>query len=249
MGESLESGVGRILQVISVGAVAVSESQQTWCMPAWRSPAARQRHPGDGVYKSADGGRTGRTRPGAKHGRQPAAGSSRQPASSTRPCWAIPTARAQKRHLQSIDGGKSWQNVPSATSRPRRRLVDGSGNPDVLYADLGVFVRRIAVERRAGSGLFKTTTAVRLDGADEGERPPAPLWGKWRFGFGADASRSTRLSKPPTAASFFERRRRHLTRVTRSTMRQRAFYYTRIYADPKARDPVDISTPDLPFDR
>ena len=137
--------------------------------------------------------------------------------------------------------------VPRRQDRRGRSRRWMPQHPDVLYAGLWEVFRtpHSLSSGGPGSGLFKTTDGgATLDrahratraaeaalGQDRRRRFPAPM-----------PTASTRSSRPPTAACSCPTtpaRRWKLVNDDRR-LRQRAFYYTRIYADPQAKDTVYV---------
>ena len=119
-------------------------------------------------------------------------------------------------------------------------------NPDVLYAGFWEVFRtpHSLSSGGPGSGLFKTTDGGKT-WTELTKNPglPAPLWGKVGVSVsGADANRIYAIIEAADGGVFLSNDAGATwTRVNEDRrLRQRAFYYTRIYADPQARDTVYI---------
>ena len=164
--------------------------------------------------------------------------------------------------FRSKDGGKTWERVlfrddktgavdlvdrPEESRRPLRRAVGG-----VPHAVL-------AVERRPGQRPLQDDRRRRhLDRADEEHRAAEPIWGK----VGVRGVRR-RHQSPLRDHRSEGRRHLHVRRCRRDVeavnedrrIRQRAFYYSRIYADPQVKDTVlrperqHLSSPPTPARR
>src|SRR5687767_12243473 len=117
-------------------------------------------------------------------------------------------------------------------------------NPDVLYAGLWEVFRtpHSLSSGGPGSGLFKTTdggaTWVELS---RNAGLPKPVWGKIGVTVsGADSNRLYALIEAAEGGVFLSDDAGATWRAVNDDrrLRQRAFYYTRIYADPQVKDTV-----------
>ena len=162
-----------------------------------------------------------------------------------RPLRPEPRARRLQVEGRRQDVGAACS---SATTRPAPSISSmDPKNPDVLYAGFWEVFRtpHSLSSGGPGSGLFKTTDGGKT-WTELTKNPglPAPLWGKVGVvGLGRRQQprlrhhRGGRRRRVPVG-----RRRRDAGRAINEDrrLRQRAFYYTRIYADPKARDTVYV---------
>ena len=117
---------------------------------------------------------------------------------------------------------------------------------DTLYAGLWEVFRtpHSLSSGGPGSGLFKTTdggkTWTELTG---NPGLPKPLWGKVGITVsGADSGRLYALIEAQEGGLFLSDDAGKSWKLANDSrnIRQRAFYYTRVYADPKAKDTVYI---------
>ena len=234
----------------SVGAVAVSESQPDVVYAGMGEVQLRGNViQGDGVYRSADAGRTwthvglARSMVVSRLRVHPA-----NPDVVYAAVLGDPYGPSAERGIfKSIDGGKSWQNVLFRNQQTGAAdLSMDPANPDVLYAGFWEVFRtpHSLSSGGPGSGLFKTTDGgTTWTELTKASGLPAPLWGKVGVSVsGADASRVYAIIEAADGGVFLSNDAGATwTRVNEDRrLRQRAFYYTRIYADPKARDTVYI---------
>jgi photosystem II stability/assembly factor-like uncharacterized protein len=119
-------------------------------------------------------------------------------------------------------------------------------NPDVLYAGFWEVFRtpHSLSSGGPGSGLFKTSDGGKnWTDLTKNKGLPVPPWGKVGVSVsGADSSRIFAIIEAADGGVFLsDDAGATWTRVNEDRrLRQRAFYYTRIYADPKTRDTVYI---------
>src|SRR5438046_1956035 len=205
---------------------------------------------GDGVWKTTDGGRTwtfmglGDTRQIADIVVHPANPDLVYVAALGH-VWA---PNAERGVFRSKDGGKSWQKILFRNdSTGVVDLVMDPNDPNVLYAGLWQADRTpwMLSSGGPGSGLFKTT-----DGGDHWteitRNPglPAGLWGN--IGLTVSAASSSRVWAIIEADSGGVFRSddagRTWQRLTGDrSLRQRAWYYTKIHADPKDTNVVYVN--------
>jgi len=146
---------------------------------------------------------------------------------------------------RSKDGGKSWEKVLFRDNKTgANELIIDPNNPQVIYAALWQAYRN-AFEMSSGgpgSGLFKST-----DGGDHwtefSRAPGLPKETLGKIGLSVSAADSNRVYAQIEAddGGFFMSDDAGATwkKVSeRRDLRQRAFYYTRVYADPKVKDTV-----------
>lgn len=234
----------------SVGAVAVAASNPDVVYVGMGETELRGNIiQGDGVYKSSDGGKT------FSHvGLEKTLAISRIRVHPTNPdivyvaALGDPySANPERGIFKSTDGGKSW--TKSLFRNDKTGAVDLSldpAHPEVLYAGLWEVSRtpHSLSSGGPGSGLFKSSdgggTWTELTG-----KPglPKPLWGKVGVAVsGADANRVYAIIEAADGGVFLsDDAGENWKRVNEDRrLRQRAFYYTRIYADPQAKDTVYI---------
>ena len=147
--------------------------------------------------------------------------------------------------FRSKDGGKTWEKILFRDNKTgANELVLDPHNPQVIYVALWEAYRN-AFEMSSGgpgSGIFKST-----DGGDHWTEIsrnaglPKTMLGK--IGFSVSGADSSRLYAQIEAedGGFFMSDDAGATwkKVSeRRDLRQRAFYYSRVYADPKVKDTV-----------
>ena len=249
-GQTWRAIADRFQKTSSVGALAVAESNPDIVYVGMGEVALRGNIiQGDGVYKSTDGGATW-THVGLQNTR--AIGRIR--IHPTNPDVVYVAAlgdpygpNADRGIFKTTDGGKTWNKV--LFRNDKTGAVDLSmdmKNPDVLYAGFWEVFRtpHSLSSGGPGSGLFKTTDG----GANWTELTkntglPAPIWGKIGVSVsGADPNRVYALIEAAEGGVFLSDDGGSTWRLANSDrrLRQRAFYYTRIYADPQTRDTVYI---------
>ena len=234
----------------SVGAVAVSESNPDVVYVGMGETELRGNVlQGDGVYKSVDGGKTF-----AHVGLEKTLAIARIRVHPTNPdivyvaALGDPYGPGDERGIfKTTDGGKTW--TKSLFRDGKTGAVDLSmdpRDPAVLYAGLWEVYRtpHSLSSGGPGGGLFKTS-----DGGStwteltKNEGLPKPLWGKIGVSVsGADSNRVYAIIEASDGGVFLSDdggkswKRNNDDR----RLRQRAFYYTRIYADPQTKDTVYI---------
>jgi len=208
--------------------------------------------PGDGVYRSTDAGKTWVHRGLASSTGQQMVGRIRiDPRDCQRVYVAVlgdPYGPNQERGVfRSLDGGASWRKVLFRDDRAGAvDLAIDPSDPRTLYAGFWqAFRKEWKLESGGpGSGLFKST-----DGGDTWteltRRPglPTTTWGKVGVTVsGADPRRVYALVEADQGGVFVSNDGgESWERVSDNrNLRQRAFYYTRIYADPKERETVYV---------
>ena len=238
----------RFFKSSSVGAVAVAESNPDVVYVGMGETELRGNVlQGDGVYKSTDAGKTW-THVGLEKTLDRRAGSASTPANPDVVYVAAlgdpygPESGARRlqdrRRRQDVD-----EEFCSATTRPARSILSmDPKNPDVLYAGLWEVFRtpHSLSSGGPGSGLFKST-----DGGEHWteitKNPglPKPIWGKVGVSVsGADSIRVYAIIEAAEGGVFLSDDAGATWKMVNEDrrLRQRAFYYTRIYADPQVKD-------------
>jgi photosystem II stability/assembly factor-like uncharacterized protein len=233
----------------SVGAVAVSESNPDIVFIGMGETCIRGNiMPGDGVYKSADAGKTW-----TNVGFRESDGISKIRIHPTNPDiifvasfgkYSVPST--ERGVFKSTDGGKTWRKVLYRDDKTG--AIDISidrTNPNVMYAAMWEAYRKEYQMSSGGpgSGLFKST-----DGGENWTEitrakglPATGVVGRIGVAVsGANANRvyaliehdSGGLYRSDDAGASWA-----LVNANRD-IRQRAFYYTHVFADPKDQDVV-----------
>ncbi|MBA2305085.1 MAG: glycosyl hydrolase [Acidobacteria bacterium] len=237
-----------LIKSASVGAVAVAETSPDVVFIGMGESCIRGNIlPGDGVYKSSDAGKTW-----THVGFSDSQAISRVRIHPTNPDvifvasfgkYGAPSA--ERGVFKSTDGGKSWKKTLFRDEKTG--AVDISidrKDPNVIYAALWE-AYRVEYQMSSGgpgSGLFKST-----DGGDtwtEITRAPGlPAGVVGRIGVsvsGADSSRVYALIENEKGGLFSsDDAGKSWTMVNENrNIRQRAFYYTHVAADPVVKDTV-----------
>ncbi|HSA57337.1 MAG TPA: glycosyl hydrolase [Gemmatimonadaceae bacterium] len=232
----------------SVGAVAVSESNPDVVYIGMGESCIRGNvMAGDGVYKSTDAGRTW-----THVGFSDKQNISKIRVHPTNPdiVWVAAFGfhggpNEERGVFKTTDGGRTWRKVLYRDDKTG--AVDLSvdpGNPNVLYAALWEAFRMEYTMSSGGpgSGLFKST-----DGGETWteitRRPGLPTGVVGRIGVavsGADPNRVYALVENENGGLFSSNDAGGTWTLVNADrrIRQRAFYYTHITADPRNRDVV-----------
>ena len=238
----------RFLETSSVGAIAVSESNPDVVYAGMGEVELRGNIiQGDGIYKTTDGGKTW-----THAGLERTMSIGRIRVHPTNPDVVYVAAlgdpygpNAERGVLKTTDGGKTWTR--SLFRNDKTGAVDlamDPKNPDVLYAGLWEVFRtpHSLSSGGPGSGLFKTTnggaTWVELS---RNAGLPKPIWGKIGITVsGADPNRLYALIEAADGGVFLSDDAGATWKIVNDDrrLRQRAFYYTRVYADPQVKDSV-----------
>ena len=240
----------KFLKSSSVGAVAVSESDPDVVYAGMGETQLRGNIiQGDGVYRTSDGGKTwshagladskaiARLRVHPKH-----------PDIVYAAVLGDPYAATEARGVyRSRDGGKSWDRVLFRDTKTGAVDLSMDPNaPDTLYAALWEVFRtpHSLSSGGPGSGLFKSTDGgATWTELTKNPGLPAGLWGKVGVSVSpVDGTRVYAFVENEDGGVFVsDDGGATWTRVNdERRLRQRAFYYTRIYADTKDRDTVYV---------
>ena len=232
----------------SVGAVAVSETNPDIVFIGTGESCIRGNiQPGDGVYKSTDAGKTW-----THVGFENSDAISKIRIHPTNPDivfvadfgrYGVPSE--ERGLFKSTDGGKTWRKVLFRDNKTG--AVDISidrNNPNVMFAALweAYRVEYSMSSGGPGSGLFKST-----DGGDHwteitrNQGLPAGVDGKIGVAVsGADSNRVYALVENENGGLFSSDDAGGTWKLVNAAriIRQRAFYYTHVFADPKNKDIV-----------
>jgi photosystem II stability/assembly factor-like uncharacterized protein len=149
--------------------------------------------------------------------------------------------------FRSKDGGKTWEKILFRDDKTGgNELIIDPNNPQVIYAALWQAYRNSweMSSGGPGSGIFRST-----DGGDHwteiSRNPGLPKAILGKIGLSVSGADSNRVYAQIEAddGGFFlsDDAGANWTKVSeRRDLRQRAFYYTRVYADPKAKDTVYV---------
>ena len=231
-----------------VGAIAVAESDPNVVYVGMGESCIRgNASPGDGVYKSTDAGRTWKN-VGLKDTQQ--IGRIMIDPRNANVAYVAALGHQfgpneQRGVFKTTDGGSTWKQV--LTRGPKAGAVDLSmdpNNPNVIYAAFWeVYRTPYSLESGgAGSGLWKS-----IDGGetwtDLSTKPGMPKGAMGRVGVAvspANPQRVYALIEANEGGSFrSDNGGDTWIKVNSSNeIRQRAWYYTHIFADPKNADTV-----------
>jgi photosystem II stability/assembly factor-like uncharacterized protein len=240
----------RFFKTASVGAIGISESNPDVVYVGMGETQLRGNViQGDGVYKTTDAGRTW-----THVGLEKTMSIGRIRVHPTNPDIAYVAALGEtygpntdRGVFKTTDGGTTW--TKTLFRDEKTGAVDLSmdpKNPDVLYAGMWEVFRtpHSLSSGGPGSGLFKTSDGGR-SWTELTRNPglPKPIWGKVGVSVsGADASRVYAIIEAQDGGVFLSDDGGASWKLVNDDrrLRQRAFYYTRIYADPKAKDTVYV---------
>ncbi len=202
---------------------------------------------GDGAYKSVDGGKTW-----THIGLEATQNISKIRVHPTNPDLVYVAAfghhaapNPDRGVFRSKDGGKTWEKILYRDDKTGAiELILDPNNPQIIYAALWEAFRNSHMMSSGGpgSGLFKST-----DGGDHWteitRNPGLPKGVLGKIGLDVSRADSNRVYAQIEAedGGFFLSDDAGATwkLVTQNrNLRQRAFYYTRVFADPKAKDTV-----------
>lgn len=235
----------------TVGAIEVSQSDPNIIYVGMGESCIRGNFShGDGVYKSTDAGKTWR-RVGLEDTR--IIGRVRIHPKNPDIVYVAALGHAagtneQRGVFRTKDGGQTWQRVFFKSNKAGAvDLVLDPSNPNVIYASIWE-AKRTPYSMESGgldSGLFKST-----DGGDtwtEITRNPGGPQGKFIGRIGvtvspANPERVWAIIEAEDGGVFrSDNGGKNWTKVSENrNLRQRAWYYTHIYADPKSVDTVYV---------
>lgn len=241
---------GSVFGTGSVGAIGLSDSDpNTLYVGMGESPVRGNVSHGDGVYKSMDAGKTWK-RVGLEDTRQ-IARIRVHPRNSDIVYVAalghIFGPNEQRGVFRSKDGGKNWEKVLYRSDKAGAQdLIFDPSNPNILYAAFWEVSRKpwTLESGGPGGGIFKST-----DGGDTWteitRNPGLPKTMVGKIGITVSPANPERVWAIVEADDGGVFRSDNAGKTWTKTneerrLRQRAWYYTRIYADPKNADTVYV---------
>ncbi len=234
----------------SVGALAVSESNPDIVYIGMGESCIRGNiMQGDGIYKTTDAGKTWTNVGFSRWSGQTISRIRIHPTNADIVYAAVfgnVTSPDEDRGVfRTRDGGTSWERVLFRDARTAAiDLVIDRNNPNVIYASLWEAYRMSwqMSSGGPGSGLFKS-----IDGGDHWteltRNPGMPAGVVGRVGVavsGADSNRVFALVENENGGLFVSDDAGATWKLASDDrrFRQRAFYYSHVYADPKEKDTV-----------
>jgi len=239
----------------SVGAVAVSESNPDVVYIGMGESCIRGNiMPGDGVYKSVDGGQKW-----ANVGFKNSDAISKIRIHPTNPdivyvaSFGLYYGPSEERGVfKSSDGGKTWKRTLFKDAKTGAvDIVIDANNPNVLYAALWE-AYRIEYQMSSGgpgSGLYKSTDGGET-WTDITRNPGMPAGLVGRIGVAntkADSNRVYALVENDNGGLFVSDDAGASWKLMNASrnVRQRAFYYTHVFGDPSNKDVVYMQNTSL----
>jgi photosystem II stability/assembly factor-like uncharacterized protein len=234
----------------SVGAIGISESDPNVVYVGMgESPIRGNVSHGDGVYKSTDAGKTWK-HTGLEDTRQIA----RVRVHPRNPDIVYVAAlghvfgpNEQRGVFRSVDAGKTWQKVLYRSNKAGAQdLILDPTNPNIIYATLWEVYRQpwTLESGGPGGGIFKSTDAGDTwSEITRNQGLPKGIVGKIGITVSpANSERVWAIVEAEDGGVFrSDNAGRTWTKVNEQrNLRQRAWYYSRIYADPKNPDTVYV---------
>jgi photosystem II stability/assembly factor-like uncharacterized protein len=238
------------LKTSSVGAIAIAPSNPDIVFAGMGESCFRGNIiQGDGVYKTTDAGKTW-----VHAGLENTQIISKIRIHPTNPDIVIIAALGhayepndERGVYRSKDGGKTWDRVLFRNARTGAvDLAMDAKNPDVLYATFWeVYRTPWSMESGGpGGGMFKSTDGgTTWSEITRNPGMPTGLWGKAGVSVsGADSNRVYAIVENENGGVFVSDDAGATWKRTNEdrNLRQRAFYYTHIYADPLEKDTVYV---------
>jgi len=230
----------------SVGAIAVAPSNPDIVYAGMGETELRGNIiQGDGLYKTTDGGKSW-----SATGLEKTQAIARIRVHPSNPDLVYAAAlgdpygpNPERGVFRSKDGGKTWERVLYRNDKTGAvDLAMDPANPDVLYAGLWEVSRTpfSLSSGGPGGGLFKSTDGgTTWTELTKNPGLPKPLWGKVGISVsGADSARLYAIVEAKDGGIFMSDDGGGTWKLVNEDrrIRQRAFYYSRIYADPKTKD-------------
>jgi photosystem II stability/assembly factor-like uncharacterized protein len=234
------------IKTSSVGALAIAPSNPDIVYAGMGETELRGNViQGDGVYKTTDAGKTW-----TSMGLDKTQAISRIRVHPTNPDVVFVAAlgnpygpNPERGVFRSKDGGKSWERVLFRNDKTGAvDLAMDPKNPDVLYAGMWEVFRTPHSLSSGGPGgsLYKSTDGgATWTDISKNTGLPKPIWGKVGVSVsGADSNRLYAIIEAKDGGIFMSDDAGATWKLINDDrrIRQRAFYYSRIYADPQAKD-------------
>jgi photosystem II stability/assembly factor-like uncharacterized protein len=234
--------------IASIGAIAIAPSDPNVIYVGTGEPCLRgDISYGNGVYKSTDGGKTW-THLGLDDTRHIA----KILVDPHDPNLVLVAAighaygpNPERGVFRSTDGGKTWQKALYHDDRTGAvDLVFDPNNPRIVYAALYQVVRLPweFISGGPGSGIYKSTDEGQTWVQIKGNGLPEGVWGRIGLAVGANSQRVYALIEAEKGGLYVSDdagEHWHLVNDDHR-FRQRAWYFTHIFADPKDTETVYI---------